>query len=280
MKLKLSAGAVAFAFAAAAPVHAAVLTSTSGLAAELEFNVVDGNASAAVPAPSSYTLDTQLSISQFTTDLASAISTGTTSHGTDASGNLIVEQFNASPTFTTWLGGRSAADVPNIFWNLQAMGVVGTQTTAVQTVAPGATPNNATNATIKGFVLPSDTYLSALNTLPGYPGGSPGGESVTTPANGNAYNYLGNNDGTKYAFSDSAGLGQSMSFNQYQTNGILTNTLGTHSIFGAAQNGVWTLTSTGMLDFTIAAVPEADTWMLMGLGLLGTVVMVRRRASV
>lgn len=78
-----------------------------------------------------------------------------------------------------------------------------------------------------------------------------------------------------------AGLGGSMNFYEYTSNGTKASSLSTQTAFntGGSPN-YFTLNNTGVLSYTAAApVPEADTYALMlsGLGLVGY--MVRRRKA-
>ncbi|MDP3135036.1 MAG: PEP-CTERM sorting domain-containing protein, partial [Burkholderiaceae bacterium] len=79
-----------------------------------------------------------------------------------------------------------------------------------------------------------------------------------------------------------AGLGDSMDFFKYKSNGTKSSVLATKTAFATGGDAdYFTLSNTGVLTYTaVAAVPEAETYgmMLAGLGLVGF--MVRRRKAV
>jgi len=77
-----------------------------------------------------------------------------------------------------------------------------------------------------------------------------------------------------------AGLGGSMNFYQYVATGTKATSLATKTAFATGGDAdYFTLSNTGVLSYTAAPVPEADSYamMLAGLGLVGY--MVRRRKA-
>jgi hypothetical protein len=78
-----------------------------------------------------------------------------------------------------------------------------------------------------------------------------------------------------------AGFDQDINFYKWTSIGTKANQVATRTDFAVGGDAdYWTLSSTGALTYTVAAVPEADTYamLLAGLGLVGF--MARRRAAV
>ncbi|MBC7161955.1 MAG: PEP-CTERM sorting domain-containing protein [Immundisolibacter sp.] len=77
-------------------------------------------------------------------------------------------------------------------------------------------------------------------------------------------------------FSNAGWLDQGLNFWSLSNGAAVSSKISATQFFGASAPAIWTLASDGTLTF--AAVPEAETWALLGLGLLGAGAVARRRS--
>ncbi len=121
----------------------------------------------------------------------------------------------------------------------------------VNTVGTHRTETNGHNIEVYGDGLDNDFA---------YAGGA--GWGVAFGGNGN--------------FNNAGGLDQGLNFWWLSNGAISSAKISATQFFGASAPAIWTLSSDGTLTF--AAVPEAETWALLGLGLLGAGAVARRRS--
>ena len=178
--------------------------------------------------------------------------------------------FSTNSAWTTYIA--SVATPANIHWGVfgvsTGVGAAGTNLLTTQSVNPVA-------GTLNGAAIQTGT-ANNLQQIAVY-----GGATCTTCG----FSVVTNNDLATPAWGNNAGnlpatfttgLGASMNFFKYVSNGSKSSTMSTVTALPSA----FTLSNTGVLTYAVAAVPEASTYgmMLAGLGLVGF--MVRRKAGV
>lgn len=194
----------------------------------------------------------------------------------------LASAFNTTSNQTIDLSTNSAwttyiapiATRANIHWGVfgsaYGNGNTGSKMLTTQSVAPvsGTFNGSVINSAITNYNSEIVTYGGASCTSCGF--------SVQTV-----------NDLASAKFDDNAGiapatlttaLGSSMDFFQYTSTGTKASSNATKSAFAFGGDAdYFTLSDNGVLTYTVAAVPEADTYamLLAGLGLVGY--MVRRR---
>ncbi|HQT71375.1 MAG TPA: PEP-CTERM sorting domain-containing protein [Thiobacillus sp.] len=185
--------------------------------------------------------------------------------------------FSANSAWTTYIS--TIANPANIHWGVfgSAFGNGGTNTQMLTTlsVVPASINGTAVNSAITNY----NTEISVYNN-----------ESTCGASSSCGFNVVMINDLASAKFDDTAGilpstvtagLGDSMDFFKYKSNGTKASVLSTQTAFATGGDAdYFTLSNTGVLTYTVAAVPEAETYgmMLAGLGLVGF--MVRRRKAV
>ena len=177
--------------------------------------------------------------------------------------------FSTNSAWNTYIA--SVATPANIHWGVFGVSVgagsTGTNLLTTQSVNPAAGTFNG--AAISAGAANYNAEISVY-----------GGATCTTCG----FSVVTNNDLATPAWDDNAGyvpatlttgLGGSMNFFQYVSNGSKSSTMSTVTALPSA----FTLSNTGVLTYAVAAVPEASTYgmMLAGLGLVGF--MVRRKAT-
>ncbi len=179
--------------------------------------------------------------------------------------------FSSDSAWNTYIA--TIATPANIHWGVIGVslgsGSSGTNLLTTQSVGPVAgTLNGAatSSATVNYNFEISQVYGGSACTTCGF-------SAVTI--NDLATPKFGDNAGIVPATLTTAGLGGSVGFFKYVSTGTKSTSKATQTDF--ASN--FTLSNTGVLSYTVAAVPEANTYamMLAGLGLVGF--MVRRRAA-
>jgi hypothetical protein len=269
MKLKLSILAGALALAAAGQASAQVVPT------DLILSVWDTNTNV------SYTLDTGVSMTSFTsaiTGTATALSVGTP---TLASGT----SFGPSANMTSFLAGISSADYAagDVMWNVTA---------------------DRTGTLSKGFNLATGAQLLTTSNDSNVTAGVLSNTTLTTGAAPGALNYYSAalNDATTTGAAAAGYAGNGKTFDQYlaQGSGSMFNTAQTLTGSGNSSQGFFfvttssktgvaaadvaefagtmNLSSNGSLSYTVAAVPEPSEWLLMlsGFGLVGFIAARRK----
>lgn len=183
--------------------------------------------------------------------------------------------FSANSAWTTYIS--TIANPANIHWGVfgSAYGVGATNTQMLTTLS--VVPASINGAAVQSAVV---NYNSEISTY--------GAAACVGSCGFNVVTVL---DLASTKFDDTAGilpstvtagLGDSMDFFKYKSNGTKASVLATKTAFATGGDAdYFTLSNTGVLTYTaVAAVPEAETYgmMLAGLGLVGF--MVRRRKAV
>lgn len=175
--------------------------------------------------------------------------------------------FSTNSAWNTYIA--SVATPANIHWGVfgVSVGVGGTGTNVLTTQSVNPAAGTFNGAAISAFAVNSNAEIPVY-----------GGATCTSCG----FSVVTNNDLATAAWDDNAGgipatltagLGSSMDFFKYVSNGTKSSTNSTKT----ALPSTFTLSNTGVLTYAVAAVPEANTYamMLAGLGLVGF--MVRRR---
>jgi hypothetical protein len=187
----------------------------------------------------------------------------------DTTSNQTID-LSSNSDWTTYIS--SIATPANIHWGVfgTSVGVGGTGTKMLTTLS--VVPASINGAAVSTAVI---NYNAEIATY--------------TNAGVNGFTVQTSNDLASAKFDDNAGyipatltagLGNSMSFYQYTSKGTKSSSLATQLAFATGGDAdYFTLSNTGVLTYTAAPVPEADTYamMLAGLGLVGF--MVRRKAA-
>ncbi|MES2579522.1 MAG: PEP-CTERM sorting domain-containing protein [Pseudomonadota bacterium] len=281
MKVQFKALAAAVVLAAALPAHAVVDTAASGNSSFIltAFDRVAGI---------SATFDLGKNYSDFSVAGASFADSNVDAAGTSFSWDL-----SSGGYATAWNQFLAAATLSNIQWAVTAAdntgsgagnrGVITTYSAVGGNVTTGqvSTMGSAFDAYVgentSSAALFQNHLDGALGNSPTQPGGVANGSSVAN--SGIAYGGTFYNAGKNYNIGATAAgiLGADLGVLQYVT-GASSFATAPITIFG---NGAkFNLASNGALVYsTIAAVPEADTWamMLLGLGFMG---FIARRKSV
>jgi len=135
------------------------------------------------------------------------------------------------------------------------------------------------NQNLKQFTS-TNQYINAVNAI----GTNPGAVSVngsafeasSGPSDFAYYGAFAPSWGGNAKFNSTAAIGTSLNFWQLGLNG----TANLNKINGTQYAGQWDLTSGGALSYTVAPVPEPDTWAMMLAGVLTVGAIARRRLSV
>lgn len=137
-----------------------------------------------------------------------------------------------------------------------------------------------TNGTLIGFAG-VNSYINAVNGLGSNPGSTSVNGSATEPSAGptdSGYFGFGFAEDWrgKAKFNSMANVDTPTSF--YELNKSSSSNLAKATVTPYA--GQWNFTNAGLLTYTAAAVPEADTWAMMLAGVLTVGAIARRRMSV
>ena len=276
MKLSMVAGALALAVAGQAN---AVIINNAGLGNTLILSVWDATAN------TSYTANLGSTIQSF-------LSNAGVTFGGAANAPAITGADKATNNFSFVDAGLTAFLATDVAANFQWSVVAatnsggplgyGTQGILTTTKAPASTVATMTAGNLSGGVGFEGNYVASVNPLMG------AGNSITTTAAAGAAAYvggfgngMGNNFGGNAAFSNTAGLGESMSFFFVTPT---TNARGQYAgsanyqFANAAGASSWTLGANGLTYAAVSAVPEPSDWLLMlsGVGLIGFIASRRK----
>ena len=177
--------------------------------------------------------------------------------------------FSTNSAWSTYIA--TIATPANIHWGVigVSVGVGGTGTNLLTTQSVGPVAGTLGGAAVGGATV---NYNFMINPIYG------------TACTSCGFSVQTLNDLASAKFDDNAGfvpatlttgLGGSMDFFKYVSTGTKSTSLATKTALPSSFN----LSNTGVLSYTVAAVPEANTYamMLAGLGLVGF--MVRRRGA-
>jgi hypothetical protein len=274
-KLTVLAGAAALALMAGSASATIDLTDTGD--SEVVFSIWDPIANAG------YTRDLGFNQSTLTT-AGTASQSGVISN----TGSLSM-QFAADDLLTQFLT-TYAADASSLLWNVAGGDSTGITAGSKRTITTAQT--SVTKATIQllqgtqmfNMLGNENNYFSQVNSgTTGTQQTQANGSNIEVTGDGlgndMAYAggpYWGTGFGNTANFSNAAGLGQSLNFWSLANGATASAKITATQFLGAGGNlAQWTLANDGTLTF--AAVPEADTWALLGLGLIGVGALARRR---
>ena len=267
MKFQLKALAAAAILASALPAQAATDTALSGNSS-LILAVYDTTANI------SALFDLGKNYSDFNVSGASFANSGVTTPGTSFSWNLTSGDYAAA-----WSLFNTTATLPNIKYAVVAqdnsglVSVAGNRGLISSYSATGASPTTGQLGTIAGNF---DSYVlgNGLGSNVTYENHSlvANGSSVSSAGSSYAPNYFGSGKNFNLGNTAAGAIGSDLGVFQY-TNATSTFAAPGLTFFG---NGAkFNLASNGSLIYstTVAAIPEADTWamMMLGLGFMGFV---------
>lgn len=276
LKLTALAGAVALALSAG-QASAAIIPADAATNSEMVLSVWD------VARNTSYTLDLGFFQSTLTPTGVSS-QTGIISNSTP-----LVMSFAADALLTQFLADSAAnGSLGSVLWNVVGGDGTGTGTNARKTLVTAQ--SSVTEALIEG--LQTQQMNNMLSTFNGYVSQVNTVGNHQSVANGNNIEVLGDGLGNDFAYAGGAGwgvafggnanfnnagaLGEGLNFWSLSSGSSSIAKISATQFFGASAPAIWTLASNGTLTF--AAVPEAETWALLGLGLLGAGAVARRRS--
>lgn len=298
MKLLPKLMAVAIGLAASAPSFAAITTGNTG---EIFLSVFDPNFDngAGLPTGKGYVRDLGIRIANFSVrdtplagDSANRVTDGTSwALASNPSGSVqtgsVLEAgyditFTADPLLVSLLQG--ASNLGDVRFNVTALDTssvtnplrIFTTTNASESEVEGMTNSNFSSTLTTGSVVRN--YVSINNGL-----GSHGAATADNGSNTNAPDAgsgffpagLAGNLGSSAPFNTLAGLGQDLRF--YEIQAGPGNFVNATPYASALTFGVWSLDSTGVLTYSVQAIPEPETYALMAAGLAIVAGVARRR---
>lgn len=177
---------------------------------------------------------------------------------------------------SNWADFLSMVDNNNIRYSIGAMNTVGNVGQSFLSTSQAAltTVKTQTNTGLKGFGG-QNVYLASVNGLNGFGPFSENESTVhaTTGPNDNAYFGVGGEKWYgKAVFNSGAKVGQDTNFYKL----TVSSTKGLEKATVDLYDGHWNLSQAGQLSYVTAAVPEAETYAMMAIG-LGLVAFARRR---
>ncbi|MEQ6341183.1 MAG: hypothetical protein M3A44_05880 [Gammaproteobacteria bacterium] len=272
MKLKVLAAAVAL--AAAGQAAAAIQDGTNGNG-ELFLSVWDS------VGQQSYIRGLDTLMNDFGTVNAPAAASFTAN--VDATPGF-TKSWVADSTWSTFVAGKSAADIANFKWDVAALDSVGTSGAHQQryltttnedlTAWPTTAGVQQNNANISNMSIVNTALQTANLTL----GASKSGIFTS----GNAY-YAGlKNEAMsgKASFNTNSNVGTALEFYYLTRSSSTASAEALQFKYGSADSKAqFMLGADGNLNYTVAAVPEAETWAMFAMGLLAVGAVARRRLS-
>lgn len=275
LKLTTLAGAVALALGAGQASAAIVLFDTTAGNSDVVFSIWDPISNA------SYTRDLGFKQNTLTT-AGTATQTGVISNT-----GAVSMQFAADDLLTQFLT-TYAANAASMVWNVGGGDGSGSGAnsrriiTTAQTDVTQATIQNLSGTQMNNMITQGNQYFSNVNTTGTHPTQTNGSNIEVVGDNlGNDLAFAGGNSwgatwGGNANFLNTAGLGQSLNFWSLSNGPNASDKITASQFLGAGSMlAQWTLSNDGTLTF--AAVPEAETWALLGLGLIGVGALARRR---
>ena len=276
LKLTALAGAVALALGAGQASASIILADTGN--SEMVLSVWD------TARNTGYTLD--LGFRQNTLAVGGVGSqTGIISN----SGSLLMS-FAPDALLTSFLAdSASNGSLGSVRWNVVGGDGAGSGANTLRLLTTAQ--SSVAEATIE--LLSSAQMTNMLTAFNGYAAQVNSGTTGThqTQANGSNIEVVGDGLGNDFAyaggagwgtafggngnFTNAAGLGQGLNFWSLSNGSNGFAKVVATQFFGASAPALWTLANDGTLTF--AAVPEAETWALLGLGLIGVGALARRR---
>jgi hypothetical protein len=278
MKAKFTALAGALALAGfTGGAHAAIATGSDGNG-ELYLAVWDSIGQ------TSYTRDLGVRMNDFLEDEALGSTGLVTALG-------YTQTWANDSVWASWTSGMTDAQKANLVWDVTASDNAGTtaahQLRYLSTSVNDVEGNNTfkpANSQLSNFGNVGANYTPAVNNLTPAPENqnfAANVSSIATAADGFAYFNTGNRGsdwGTAAApFTTTGAIGSAMNFfyiTRSSTNGLAKSlVLAYDNAYGRA---TFNLGANGDLVY-LAPVPEAETWALLGLGLIGVGALARRR---
>ena len=271
MKFQLKALAAALALAVVLPAHAAIDKANSGNGS-LILTVLDrvGTISA--------TFDLGKNYSDFSVapNVAAntALNGGFLTSNADAAGTSFSWNLTQGDYAAAWTNFLSVATLPNTLWGVVAGDVIGSGNGGRGYISTTAGPNGVlSTAQVSSDQGTLDTYLTQVN-IEGNHQAVANGASTAISGQGYAGASLFANTNNSLASHGAVTLnviGADSGVAQFSTIG---SSLTQANVYTFANNAHFNLSSAGLLTYSttaVAAVPEADTWamMFMGLGLMG-----------
>lgn len=201
----------------------------------------------------------------------------------------LIYSFSADALLTTFLNDTllASGNLDNLVWNLAAGDSVGTGVNAKRLIVTSSNTEaqierNSTSV-LTTAIGNQNIIQSALNDIPGH----------TTLVDGSSIATLGGDLDDDQAYADQGTwgtdvgnlsgfvstklVGESNTFWFIGSNATASGKVIATQFMGELGPAVWTFASDGALTFA-APVPEAETWALLGLGLLGVGALTRRRS--
>lgn len=264
--------------AVAAPAQAKIdngLTSPGN--GELFLSIWDTNGTADLADDRSYTRDLGINVNSFASALATPVEAAPQPS----------YAFSADALLTSWMA--AANNLSNLRWNVAGFDGFGNNRAAL-TVSASFVGSNQTYTQFRNWDQGSAAYLAAVNPLGDNTDVAIHASSTATSADGNAFAggvAWGNNVGGRADFANDGGIGDSLAFWMFYETVSSGSTTTKVKQMQMGENTpsldrAWTLAANGELTYAaapVAAVPEADTYafMALGMGLVG--LLARRRKA-
>jgi hypothetical protein len=212
-----------------------------------------------------------------------------TQSGIISNSTPLLMSFAPDALLTQFLADSSAnGSLGSVLWNVVGGDATGLQLnnrkilSTAQSSVTEATIEALLGAQMNNMLAAFNTYVSQVNTV----------GTHTTTTNGSNIEVVGDSldNDQAYAgsggwggafggwanFNNAGGLDQGLNFWSLSNGATASAKISATPFSGASAPAIWTLASNGTLTF--AAVPEAETWALLGLGLLGAGAVARRRS--